>query len=90
MGVTLKSEFRFQISDFRRGEWSLKQISDFRFQISERGWALHLSQISDFRFQISEGGVELKTDFRFQIPDFRRGQGGWVILKLDFRFQISD
>ena len=47
--------------------------SDFRFQISEGGWALHLSQISDFRFQ--KGGVELKTDFRFQVSDFRFQKG---------------
>ena len=61
MGVTLKSDFRFQISDFRRGEWSLKQISDFRFQIS------------DFRRK----GVEVLealgyTLARFQISDFRK------------------
>ena len=69
LGYTF-SDFRFQISDFRKESrlglhrtLSRFQISDFRFQISEesrgsRGSGLHFSQISDFRFQIS--------DFRFQ------------------------
>ena len=56
LNLHFKSDFRFQISDFRT--WGEMR--------------LHLSQISDFRFQILEKqgvkrlGLHFEPDFRFQ------------------------
>jgi plasmid replication initiation protein len=64
-----------------------KEISDFKFQISE-GRGREGRKTGDFRFQKEKAGEGRKTgDFRFQISDFRRARQERPENR---RFQISN